>query len=66
MKRQEKQRLGTSLDWDPYDPTYKKYLHIGRWKWREVEAYILYSEMIRYHVVNTENENSKQITVFQA
>merc|ERR1719361_1907319 len=29
MKRQEKQRLGTTFDWDPYDPTYKKYLHIG-------------------------------------
>ena len=23
---------GTTFDWDPYDPTYKKYLHIGEWK----------------------------------
>ena len=25
-----KQRTSSSFDWDPYDPTYKKYLHIGR------------------------------------
>jgi len=24
-----KQRTSSSFDWDPYDPTYKKYLHIG-------------------------------------
>ena len=29
-KRQDKQRLGINFDWDPYDPTYKKYLHIGK------------------------------------
>jgi hypothetical protein len=24
-----KGRGGSTFDWDPYDPTYKKYLHIG-------------------------------------
>ena len=24
-----KQRTSSSFDWEPYDPTYKKYLHIG-------------------------------------
>ena len=34
----EKQRSGATFDWDPYDPTYKKYLHIGKWEniWRKL------------------------------